>query len=78
MSSFLLKFAGLLPRVACMGSKLCTRRYEKTADTCPHCCCCCRFSAVSGRQLLKEGDMNAAADKIARTQYDLNAENVAR
>mgnify|MGYP001810311340 CR=1 FL=1 len=40
--------------------------------------CNCRFSAVSGRQLLKEGDMNAAAEKIARAQYDLNAENVAR
>jgi hypothetical protein len=38
----------------------------------------CRFSAVSGRQLLKEGDMNAAADKVARTQYDLNSDNVAR
>jgi GH24 family phage-related lysozyme (muramidase) len=33
---------------------------------------------VSGRQLLKEGDMNAAADKVARTQYDLNAENTVR
>jgi hypothetical protein len=33
---------------------------------------------VSGRQLLKEGDMNAAADKVARAQYDLNAENTAR
>jgi GH24 family phage-related lysozyme (muramidase) len=41
-----------------------------------------RFSGYNrmngGRHLLKEGDMNAAADKIARTQYDLNAENVAR
>jgi hypothetical protein len=36
-----------------------------------------RFSHAT-RHLLKEGDMNAAADKIARTQYDLNAENVAR
>jgi GH24 family phage-related lysozyme (muramidase) len=33
---------------------------------------------MSGRQLLKEGDMNAAADKVARAQYDLNAENTAR
>jgi hypothetical protein len=33
---------------------------------------------VSGRQLLKEGDMNAAADKVARAQYDLNSDNMAR
>jgi hypothetical protein len=36
-----------------------------------------RFAHVT-RHLLKEGDMNAAAEKIARTQYDLNAENNAR
>jgi hypothetical protein len=36
-----------------------------------------RFAHVT-RHLLKEGDMNAAADKVARAQYDLNAENTAR
>jgi uncharacterized protein YaaR (DUF327 family) len=36
-----------------------------------------RFAHAT-RHLLKEGDMNAAAEKIARTQYDLNAENNAR
>jgi hypothetical protein len=41
-----------------------------------------RFSGYNrmngGRHLLKEGDMNAAADKVARAQYDLNSDNVAR
>lgn len=36
-----------------------------------------RFNKLT-RHLLKEGDMNAAAAKVAQTQYDLNAENAAR
>jgi hypothetical protein len=31
-----------------------------------------RLCPVSGHQLLKEGDMNAAANKVARAQYDLH------